>query len=169
MDASTPGQTPADAAETAADTAQRSFAAGQAAFKEGADKAAAAGNQAFKEAADRSLGALNDLNAQGKRNLEAMIASVTAATRGAETLGAQAMSYAKSSMETQVEAARTLSGARSVQEVIELQTNFARKAMEGYIAELTRATETMAAAVKDSVKPLNERAAAMIETVQSQR
>ena len=139
MDTTSPGQNAAEdamntgrqAAESAADTAQRSFAAGQAAFKEGADKAAAAGNEAFKEAADRSLGALNDLNAQGKRNLEAMIASVTAATRGAEALSAQAMTYAKSSMETQVEAARTLSSARSVQEVIELQTTFARKAMEG--------------------------------------
>ncbi|MBE7219901.1 MAG: TIGR01841 family phasin [Caulobacteraceae bacterium] len=156
-------------ANTAAEGAQRTFAAGQQAWKDGVDKAASSSNQAFKDAADRSLSALNELNAQGKRNLEAMIASVTAATRGAEALGAQAMTYAKSSVETQVDAARQMSGARSMQEIVELQTSFAKKAMEGYISEMNKASEIVSAAVKDAMKPLNERAAAMTETVQAQR
>ena len=159
----------ADALHDAAAAGQRKFAAGQEAWKGGVEKAASTSNAAFKDAADRSLNALNELNAQGKRNLEAMIASVTAATRGAEALGAHAMSYAKSSVETQVDAARQMSGARSMQEVVELQTTFARKAVEGYIAEMNRASEIVSAAVKDAMKPLNERAAAMTEAVQSQR
>jgi phasin family protein len=159
----------ASAMNAAADAGQRNFAAGQQAWKEGVDKATSTSNAAFKDAADRSLSALNELNAQGKRNLEAMIASVTAATRGAEALGAHAMSYAKSSVETQVDAARQMSGARSMQEVVELQTAYARKAMEGYLAEMNRASEIVSAAVKDAMKPLNERAAAMAEAVQSQR
>lgn len=162
-------QTGADMMGGAAQTGQRAFAAGQQAFKEGIDKAASSSNQAFKDAADRSLSALNELNAQGKRNLEAMIASVTAATRGAEQLGAQAVSYAKSSVETQVDAARQLSSARSMQEVVELQTSFARQAMEGYLAEMNRVSETVAAAVKEAMQPLNERAASMVEAVQAQR
>ena len=47
-----------------------------------------------------------DLNTHAKRNLEAMVASVTAATKGAETLGAQAMAFSKKSVEDQVAAAR---------------------------------------------------------------
>ena len=158
-----------DMAHAAADAGQRSFVAGQQAFKENVDKASAASNQAFKDAADRSLSALNELNGQGKHNLEAMIASVTAATRGAEALGAQVMSYAKSSVETQVDAARQMSGARSMQEIVEMQTAFAKTAMEGYLAEMNRASEIVSNAVKDSMKPLNERAAAMAEAVQAQR
>ena len=39
------------------------------------------------------MAALDEINAHSKRNLEAVVASVTAATKGAETLGAQAMAF----------------------------------------------------------------------------
>lgn len=154
---------------TAAEAGQRTLANAQATAQQGWTQAATAGNAAFKDQAEKSLTALNELNAQGKRNLEAMVASVTAATRAAETLGAQAMAYTKSSLEGQVEAARALSGARSMQEAVEMQTTFARTALETYVAEMNRATETMSAAFKNTVKPLNERATAMMEAAQSVR
>ena len=44
-----------------------------------------ASNQAFKDAVEKSLGALNDANAYSKQNLEALIASVTAADNSAAT------------------------------------------------------------------------------------
>ena len=153
------------ATQAAADAGQKALGAAQ----QGWTDAATAGNKAFKDSAEKSLTALNELNAQGKRNLEAMVASVTAATRAAEQLGAQAMSYTKSSLETQVEAARALTGARSVQEAMELQTSYARRAMETYVSEMNRATETVSAALKDTMKPLNERATAMMEAAQSVR
>ena len=56
-----------------------------------------------------------------------------------------------------------------MQEAVELQTTFARQAMENYVAEMNKATETVSAAVKDTIKPLNERATALMETVQSVR
>jgi len=130
------------------------------------DQVTAAGNQAFKDAADKSLTALNELNAHSKKNLEAMIASVTAATKGAEALGAQAMAFTKKSVEDNTAAAKSLSSARSVQEVVELQTSFAKSAMEAYIAQMNAASEIVAAAVKDSIKPLNERATTLMESVQ---
>src|SRR3990167_11165129 len=54
-----------------------------------------AGNVAFKDAVEKSLASLNEVNAHSKKNLEAVIASVTASTKGAEALGAQAMAYSK--------------------------------------------------------------------------
>ena len=104
-----------------------------------------------------ALSALTDVNGYSKKNLEAMIASVTAATKGAETLGAQAMAYSKSSIEGQVAAAKSLAGAKSIQEVVELQTAYAKSALETYMAEVGKMSETVAASVKDSLKPLNER------------
>lgn len=133
------------------------------------DQAATAGAAAMKDSVEKSLQALNDLNAQSKRNLEAVVASVTAATKGAEALGAQAMAYTKKAMEGQAEAARAMTGARSAQEIVELQTSFAKSAMEAYIAEMNRASEIVANAVKESMRPLNERATAMVEAAQSAR
>ena len=126
-----------------------------------------AGNQAFKDSIEKSLSSLSEANAHSKKNLEAVVASVTAATKGAEALGAQAMAYSKKALEDQVAAAKNLAGAKSVQEVVELQTSYAKFALESYIAEMNKASETVAASVKESFQPLNERVTAFVEKIQA--
>jgi len=133
------------------------------------DQFTAASNVAFKDGVEKTLAALNDANAHSKKNLEAVVASVTAATKGAEALGAQAMAFSKASFETNVAAAKSLTSAKSVQEVVELQTAFAKTALETYMAEMGRMSETVSASVKDSMKPLNERVTAMVERLQAAR
>lgn len=137
--------------------------------KKTVEQATAAGNQAFKEGVDKSINALTEMNTLGKKNIEAAVESVTAATRGAEALSAQALAYSKKSWEEGVSAAQALASAKSVQEVIELQTAFAKSAMEAYLSEVTKMTDTVQASVKDSFKPINERATAIVERVQSAR
>jgi len=128
-----------------------------------------AGNTAFKDGVEKSLSALNDINAQSKQNLEAVVASVTAATKGAETLGAQAIAYSKKSVEDSTAAFKTLQSAKSIQDVIEFQTGFAKSALEGYLAELNKASATVAASMKDSLAPMNARVTAAVEQFQAVR
>lgn len=128
-----------------------------------------AGNQAFKDGVEKSLAALNEVNSYSKQNLEAVVASVTAAAKGAEALGAQAMAYSKKMIEDQTAAAKSLAAAKSVQEVVELQTAFAKTSLEAYMAEMTKMGETVAASMKDSMKPLNERVTATVEKLQAAR
>ena len=137
--------------------------------KKTVEQATAAGNQAFKEGVDKSINALTEMNTLGKKNIEAAVESVTAATRGAEALSAQALAYSKKSWEDGVSAAQALTSAKSIQEVIELQSAFAKSAMEAYLSEVTKMTDVMSASVKDSFKPINERATAIVERVQSAR
>lgn len=134
-----------------------------------ADQFTAATGVAFKDGVEKTLAALNEANAYSKKNLEAVVASVTAATKGAEALGAQAMAFSKSAFETQVSAAKSLASAKSFQEVVELQTSFAKTALETYMAEMGRMTETVSTSVKDSMKPLNERMTATVERLQAAR
>ena len=98
-----------------------------------------------------------------------MVASVTAATKGAETLGAQAIAFSKSAAEANVAAARSLTSARSIQEAVELQTAWAKSTMETYMAEMNRASETVAASVKETLTPLNARVTAAVEKFQAVR
>jgi phasin family protein len=128
-----------------------------------------AGNKAFKDTFEKSLSAFSDMNADSKKNFEAVVASVTAATKGAETLGAQAVAFSKKAVEDQVAAAKTLASAKSVQEVIELQTGFAKTAFETYVAEMNKMAEIVAASVKESSSPLNARVTAFVERVQAAR
>ena len=128
-----------------------------------------AGNVAFKDAVEKLLAQLNEMNTHSKKNLEAVIASVTASTKGAEALGAQAMAYSKKAVEDHVAAAKSLSGAKSVQEVIELQTTYAKSALDAYIAEVSKMSDIVSSSVKDAVKPLNERVTAAVERLQAAR
>lgn len=145
------------------------MATGAETLKSTAEKYTTATSQAFKDAVDKSLTALNEVNSQSKANLEAVVASVTAATKGAETLGAQAISFSKKSLEDHMAAAKSLTSARSVQEAVELQTNWAKATMEAYIAQLNSASETVASSVKETLTPLNARVTATVEKFQAAR
>jgi phasin family protein len=167
--ADTAANTAEASAYAAHETVAKAAVAGDRVMKDAMARASELGDQAFKDGIDKSMTALNEVNAQSKRNLEAIVASVTAATKGAETLSAQAMAYTKKAVEGQVEQARALTSARSVQEVFELQSNFAKSSLEAYVAELNRMTEILSGAMKESFRPLNERATAMVETMQAVR
>ena len=155
----------ADAAETVKKTVEQTTAKAKAQ----AESIQAAGAKAFREGVDKSVASLTELNAHGKKNLEAVVESAAAAQKGAETLSAQALSYGKTSWESGVAAAQSMAKVRSVQELIELQTSYTKSAMEVYLAEVTKATDVFTASVKDSFKPINERVTATVESFQAAR
>ena len=155
--------------ETAAANVKASTDKAQATFKANAEQAQAAGAKVFREAADKSAAGLAELNVQSKQNLEAIVASAAAAQKGAEALSAQSVAFSKKSWEDGVAAAQSMAKARSVQELLELQTNWAKSATETYLAEVTRMTDVITASVKDSFKPINERVTASVERFQAAR
>lgn len=128
-----------------------------------------ASNTAFKDGVEKTLAAFNEANSLSKKNLEAYVASVTAAAKGAETVGAQAMAFSKKAFDDQISAARSLATAKSVQEVVELQSTLARSFLENYMSEVGKLTETVSTSVKDSMKPLNERVTDIVERIQATR
>jgi phasin family protein len=142
---------------------------GEDTIKTTVERMAQAGNQAFKDSVEKTLGALNEVNTLSKSNVEAVVESLTAATKGAETVGAQALAFSKKNWDEAVTAAKTLSGAKSVQEVIELQSKYAKSSMEAYVSEINLLTETLSSSFKDTFKPLNTRITAAVEKFQSYR
>ena len=134
-----------------------------------AERFAQSGNQAFKDTVEKSLAAVADMNSHSKRNLEAVVASVTAATKGAETLGAQVTAYSKKTAEDHLAAAKTLSSAKSLQEVVEFQTAYAKSFLDAYLAEMNRWSDTVSGSMKESLRPINERVSAVVEQFQTAR
>lgn len=155
----------ADTIETAKKTVEQNTAAA----KVQAEKVQAAGAKAMREGLDKTTASMTELNAQSKDNMEAIAASAAAAQKGAEALSKQALDFSKTSWEQGVAAAQTMSQARSVQELIELQTNYTKSAMETYMSEVSKMTEIMTVSVKDSFKPINERMTASVEKFQAAR
>ncbi len=137
--------------------------------KTAADKIANAGNEALRDAMEKSMSGLNDLTAHSRKNLEAVIASVTATAKGAETLGSEAVSFSKAAIERQTAAVQSLSGVRSVQDLIEIQSDLAKTHMEACVTQMSKTTELMSALFRDAFQPFSARMTAAVESLQSGR
>ena len=133
------------------------------------EKAQAAGAKVFRESMEKSVAGMSELNAHSKKNLEAMVESATAAQKGAEAISQQTLAYSRKSWEDGVAAAQSLTQARSVQEMVELQTAFAKTSVEAWLGAFNKTTELYTASVKDAFKPINERVTATVETFQAAR
>ncbi|HEX8232217.1 MAG TPA: TIGR01841 family phasin [Caulobacteraceae bacterium] len=143
-------QTAKTAADTAADT-----------MRANAD----AGRDMFRKGVDGSLNAFGELNTQSKRNLEAFADSAAVATDVAQKLSAQAAAYGRKAMEDQVAVAKQLAGAKTFQEAFEIQSGYAKSAMDQYLAEANRWTETMTDATVRAWQPINDRMSAAVSQV----
>jgi phasin family protein len=128
-----------------------------------AAEAADFGHEAFKTTVDRSIAAFDGFASNSKLNLEALADAVGAAAEGAQTLSAQAAAYSKKALEDHVAVAKKLAAAKSVQEAFDIQTGYAKSAVEGYLSELTRWSDSLAASMQRSLKPINDRVAAAAE------
>ncbi len=121
------------------------------------------GHEAFKTTVDRSIAAFDGFASNSKLNLEAIADSASAAAEGAQVLGAHAAAYTKKALEDHVAVSKKLAGCKSVQEAMDIQSIYAKSAVEGYLSELTRWSDCVAASVQRSMKPINDRVAAAAE------
>lgn len=120
-----------------------------------------AGQEQVKEQMERTMAAVSEMGAFGKENVEAWIASATAASKGFEALSAHYVAYSKKAMETNMAAAKSIMSSKSIQELMERQADYAKTSFEAYVAELNKMSELMSGVTKDAMKPLNERFAAV--------
>lgn len=133
------------------------------------EKTATDAGQAMKDNVSRAMDAAADLSAFGKGNLEAWMASAAATQKGAEALSARAVAFSKHALESHAAAARALLASRSVHEVVEKQTEYARAVFDDYVAELSTMSDLMAGYAKDAMRPLNERVSAVSTIMQNGR
>jgi len=139
--------------------AEREFATAEINFNAGAD--------AIKAGFDKVIAGYDTAVGYGKDTAEAVIKSATIAGKSAETLHNEIYAYTKQSMENSIAAGKAVLGAKSVHEAIEVQTDYAKSAFENYVAELSRFNQLVTAAAKDSFAPLQGRAQAWVEAVQT--
>jgi len=137
--------------------------------KETFETVTAASNEAVKESFEKSINAMNEFSAFQKDSVDAMIASATTTSKSVEEMNTSALAFAKKSMEDGVAAAKTMAGAKSVQELIEIHADYTKSTLDAYLSEVNKNTDLVSALVKDGLKPLNDRMAAAVEVMQSAR
>ena len=90
----------------------------------------------------------------GKDQLEAATAAMTEVTKGFQAIATEATDFSKKSFEEGSAFVEKLVGVKKVDEAITLQTEFAKTAYEGFMAQATKMGEMYQAVAKEAFKPV---------------
>ncbi|MDI7863999.1 phasin family protein [Rhizobiaceae bacterium n13] len=95
----------------------------------------------------------DDANKKGKEAMDAMLKSYSEVAKSFQAIAAETAEYSKKSVQDSVAHFEALSGAKSIEAALELQTGFAKAAYEGFIAEATKLGEMYTDLAKTAYKP----------------
>jgi hypothetical protein len=106
----------------------------------------------------------DDMQKIGKNNLEAAVQSYGTLAKSAVAIASEMAEYSKKSFEGGNKALEKLLGARTLEQAVEVQSEFAKAACEDFVAELTKISEHYADLAKETLKsfePFVAKAASM--------
>lgn len=126
------------------------------------------GAEAMKEGFEKAIKGYDQLVAFSKDTAEAMIKSANATGKGFETINSEVFSYTRKSIEDSVVATKAIMGSKSVDEAIQLQSEYNKSAFETYVDELAKFQDMALAMTKSAASPLQARVSAFVELVRAQ-
>jgi phasin family protein len=97
-------------------------------------------------------------------NLETLVRINSVLSHGFEKISAEIISQSVASLESATAASAALLGAKTLRDVVELGSSFARTQYEKMMAGTTRLGELTAKVATDSFSPITERASRLIES-----
>jgi hypothetical protein len=100
--------------------------------------------------------ASEDFQKVGKDNYEAVVRSYSEVNKGLQAVGARVTDYSKRALEDATRAFQQLLGAKSFEQAIEIQSQYAKKAYDTWIAEASKLGEMYAAVARDAYKPVEK-------------
>lgn len=94
-----------------------------------------------------------ELQQVGKDNVEVALKSFGAFSKGAQAIAVEVADYQKKAFEDGTAALEKLFGVKSFDKAIEVQTEFAKTAYEGFVAKANKIGELYADLAKEAYKP----------------
>ena len=104
-----------------------------------------------------------DFVALGRANLEAMVRAGTILGHGLQDIGRVMIGLAQDSVAQGVDATQRLMAARTVEEVVDLQSSLARSGLSRLLADGSRLSELSVKLAQDAFAPLGERLSATVD------
>jgi phasin family protein len=102
----------------------------------------------------------------GKEHLETATSVAATLAKGLQTIAAETTDYSKKSLESNSAYVEKLLGAKSLDNAIQIQSEFAKSAYEGFVAQATKIGELYTNLAKEAFKPV-ETAFAKVQAVVS--
>ncbi len=90
----------------------------------------------------------------GKDGFDATVRSFGEVNKGFQAIAAEITDYSKKAFEDSTRAFEQLIGAKSIEQAIEIQSQYAKKAYDAYVAEMSKLGEMYVGLAKDAYKPV---------------
>ena len=97
---------------------------------------------------------VEDIQSYGKEHLETVVASATTVQNGLQAIASAYGDYTKRSFEDTKSFVEKLSGVKSLDKAIEVQTEFAKSAYETFVAESQKIAGLYTDLAKQAYKPV---------------
>src|SRR6266508_6510160 len=97
---------------------------------------------------------IDEIQNFGKDNMDATLKSFGALSKSLQAITVEIADYSKKVFEQSTAATEKLIGAKSLEKAIEVQTDYAKTAYEGFVAEASRLGELYTDLAKEAYKPL---------------
>ena len=95
----------------------------------------------------------DDMQKYGKDNMDVAMKQLGTVTKGFQAIATEMADYSRRSFEQTTAATEKLLGARSFEKAIEVQTEYAKTAYDGFVAQATKLGELYSELAKESYKP----------------
>ena len=118
-----------------------------------------------KEMMEKNMKTMTDMTDFAKGNVEALIESAKAAAAGAETLTTHFVETSKKSAEEAQAAFKNFTSAKTPNEFMAAQNDFAKAQFDKAVANMSHFTETWMKLAGEVVQPISNRMAVAAETV----
>ena len=111
----------------------------------------------------KSVFSYDDVAEFSNENLKALVAAQNAYAKGVESLSADWFTFSKRLAEENVNAAKLVFAATTVNEVVDLQGAFVKNSVDAVLSQSAKSGEMAAKVTKDAVEPINARVSAVVE------
>jgi hypothetical protein len=101
----------------------------------------------------------DDFQNVGKEGFDAAVRSYGEANKSFQAVIAEFTNYSKKAFEDGTRAFEQLVGAKSVEQAIEIQSQYVKKAYDAHIAQMTKFGEMYVSLARDAFKPIQDAAA----------
>jgi hypothetical protein len=96
----------------------------------------------------------DDVQKLGQANMETAMTMFGEWTKGWQTVAADMTDYTKRSFEDGTQTFEKLLGAKSIEQAMEIQTSYAKRAYEDYVAHMTKVGGLYTGIAKDAYRPV---------------
>ena len=96
---------------------------------------------------------MEDVQKMGKDNMDATMKSIGMMSKASQAIAAEVADYSKKSFEDGTKVMEKLLGAKSIDKAMEIQTDYAKTAYEGFVAQATKMGELYSELAKETYKP----------------